>query len=157
MMGDTDFPIAMGGQGGSPYEELDPQLLRRLNQPGTVPPGGIKEFLKQYLPKVPGTQKPTGYVREELEGERSFAQSGTGIPDFQVGQAYEQREGGPVFEQMVAQGIPVGVDPDLPMSQEQFSDFVRGRLDKSKPTPPLSPELKQRIQNFRSKYSHLFV
>jgi len=157
MMGATDFPIAMGGQGGSPYEELDPQLLRRLNQPGTVPPGGIKEFLKQYLPKVPGTQKPTGYVREELEGERSFAQSGTGIPDFQVGQAYEQREGGPVFEQMVAGGIPVGEDPIFPMSQDEFRDLIYRNLDQGKPTPPLSPKLQERMQNFRNRYSHLFV
>lgn len=102
MMGDTDFPIAMGGQGGSPYEELDPMMLRRLNQPRTVPEGGFKEFLKQYLPKVPGTDKPAGYFQQELEGSRSFAQSGTDVPDFGVGQAYEQREGGPVFDELVA-------------------------------------------------------
>lgn len=112
-MGDTDFPIAMGGQGGSPYEELDPLLLRRLNQPSTVPTGGFKEFLKQYLPKVPGTQKPTGYVREELEGSRSFAQSGTDVPDFQAGQSYEQREGGPVFEKMVAGSPSFETLPDI--------------------------------------------
>lgn len=101
-MGDNDFPIAMAGQGGSPYEELDPEMLRRLRQPATVPPGGFKDFLKQYLPKVPGTQKPQGYFREELEGEKSYAQSGTDIPSFQIGQEYEQKEGGPVFEQMIA-------------------------------------------------------
>ncbi|MEY5146587.1 MAG: hypothetical protein RL224_901, partial [Actinomycetota bacterium] len=121
-MGDNDFPVAIGGQGGSPYQELDPELLRRMNQPATIPSGGFKDFLKQYLPKVPGTQNPTGYVRKELEGTRSFAQSGTDIPDFQVGQVYEQREGGPVFEQTVAQGIPVGQDPSLPMSQDEFRD-----------------------------------
>ena len=101
-MGDNDFPIAMAGQGGSPYEEFDPEMLRRMRQPATAPAGGFKEFLKQYLPKVPGTQKPQGYFREELEGERSYSQAGTDIPDFGIQQAYEQREGGPVFEQMVA-------------------------------------------------------
>jgi len=106
MMGDTDFPIAMGGQGGSPYEELDPMMLRRLNQPRTVPEGGFKEFLKQYLPKVPSTDKPAGYFQQELEGSRSFAQSGTDVPDFGVGQAYEQREGGPVFDEMAANQGP---------------------------------------------------
>lgn len=58
--------------------------------------------LKQYLPKVSGTQKPQGYFREELEGERSYSQAGTDIPDFGIQQAYEQREGGPVFKQIVA-------------------------------------------------------
>jgi hypothetical protein len=156
-MGDTDFPIAMGGQGGSPYQELDPELLRRMRQPSTAPAEGFKEFLKQYLPKVPGTQKPAGYIREELEGKRSFAQSGTDIPDFQVGQTYEQREGGPVSEQVVARGIPVGMDPDLPMSQDQFRDLIYRNLNQGNPTPPLPPEIKQRMQDFRNRYSHLFI
>lgn len=156
-MGDNDFPIAMGGQGGSPYQELDPEFLRRMSQPSTMPPGGFKEFLKQYLPKVPGTQKPTGYVQEELKGKRSFAQSGTGVPDFQVGQSYEQREGGPIVEETVAGGIPVGSDPIFPMSQDEFRDLIYRNLDQSKPTPPLSPQLKQRMQDFRNRYSHLFV
>lgn len=104
-MGDNDFPIAMAGQGGSPYESLDPEMLRRLSQPSTIPPGGFKEFLKQYLPKVPGTQKPQGYFREELEGQRSYSQAGTDIPDFGFQQQYAQTEGGPVFEQLIA-GAP---------------------------------------------------
>jgi len=29
----------------------------------------------------------------------------------------------------IAGGIPVGEDPDLPMSQEQFNDYVRGRIE----------------------------
>lgn len=156
-MGDNDFPIAMGGVGGSPLQPIDPEYLRKMQQPVTQPEGGFKKFLQDYLPKVPGTQKPQGYVREELEGEKSYSQAGTDIPSFQVGQKYEQREGGPVMEQTTAQGIPVGVDPIFPMSQEEFRDLIYRNLDQNKPTPPVPPELKQKMQNFRNRYSHLFV
>lgn len=138
MMMDKDFPISMSEKGGSSTKSFP-------------------EFLKQYLPKVPGTQKPHGYVREELEGERSYSQAGTDIPDFGVQQAYEQKEGGPVFEQMVAGGIPVGEDPIFPMSQDEFKDLIYRNLDQGKPTPPLPSRMQERMQNFKKRYSHLFV
>lgn len=75
MMMDNDFPVAMAGG---------------------------KRFLEGYLPKLPITQKPQGYFREELGGERTYTQSGTNIPSFNVGQTYGQAEGGPVYEQLIA-------------------------------------------------------
>ena len=153
-MGDTDFPIAMGGGfGGSPLQPIDPDYRDKMLQPGTTPPGGFKEFLQQYLPKVPGTQKPTGYFREDLSGERSYAQSGTDIPSFQVGQSYGQQEGGPIYGQTVAQGIPVGQDPIFPMGQEEFSDYVRGRMEqRNPPNQPIPADILRRIQGVRAKY-----
>jgi len=130
-MGDNDFPVTMAGSGGAP-----------------------KGFLEQYLPKIKDTQKPQGYFREELEGERKYSQEGTDIPGFSVGQSYGQTEGGPVFNSTVAQMDEI---PLFPMQQGQFSDYVRGRSDRSRPEVPISPELKQMIKNFRNKYSHLFV
>lgn len=114
-------------------------------------------FLSGYLPKVPDTQKPTGYLQEYQAGEKTYAQAGAGIPSFQLGQTYGQQEGGPVYSSLTAQGIPVGQDPIFPMSQEEFKDLMYRKSDQSKPVTPLSPELKQMIQNFQSRYSHLFT
>ena len=49
-----------------------------------------------------------------------------------------------VLAEKIAGGIPVGEDPIFPMSQDEFSDFVRGRLDQKygpmkKPTTPRPP------------------
>lgn len=157
-MGDNDFPIAMAGQGGSPYQELDPMMLRRLNQPPTVPSEGFKDFLKQYLPKVPDTKKPTGYLQEEKEGSRTFAQSGTDVPNFQVGQAYEQQEGGPIFEQMFAGGPSFDMAPDIddPII-DRWLEQERSKPGYVPPKIPTGPELKRRIDNFRQRYGHLLV
>ena len=150
---DNDFPVAMGGFGGSPMQPIDPEYLRKMQQPVTQPAGGFKKFLEEYLPKVPGTEKPQGYFREELGGERTYAQSGTDIPSFQVGQAYGQKEGGPVYERTVAQGIPVGQDPIFPMGQEEFSDYVRGRMEqRNPPNQPIPADILRRIQGVRAKY-----
>lgn len=60
--------------------------------------------------------------------------------------------GGPVVNQTVAQGIPVGQDPIFPMGQEEFSDYVRGRLEQKKgvgnPTPK---EILDRIPGIRAR------
>ena len=150
---DNDFPVAMGGFGGSPMQPIDPEYLRKMQQPATQPAGGFKKFLEEYLPKVPGTQKPQGYFREELGGERTYAQSGTDIPSFNVGQTYGQTEGGPVFSQTVTQGIPVGQDPIFPMGQEEFSDYVRGRMEqRNPPNRPIPPDIMRRIEGVRAKY-----
>jgi len=54
--------------------------------------------------------------------------------------------------QALAQGIPVGEDPIFPMGQEEFSDYVRGRLEQRKgvgnPTPK---EILDRIPGIRSR------
>jgi hypothetical protein len=49
-----------------------------------------------------------------------------------------------IAEQLLAGGIPVGEDPIFPMSQDEFSDFVKGRLDQKygpmkKPATPRPP------------------
>jgi hypothetical protein len=111
-------------------------------------------FLNQYLPSVPSTKKPEGYFQQELEGFRDYSQEGTGIRDFKVGQSYKQREGGPVFSQTIEQADGSSM---FPMSQEEFRQRVWDQQDRHKPKVPTSPELKQMIKNFRSKYSHLFV
>lgn len=138
-MGDNDFPVAMGGVGSSIMQPLGQEYLR-------------KKFLQDYLPKVPDTQKPTGYFREELGGERTYAQSGTNIPSFNIGQTYGQTEGGPVFSQTVAQGIPVGQDPIFPMSQEEFSDYIRNKQDQRVPLGPTPANLMRKIEKVGSKY-----
>lgn len=60
--------------------------------------------------------------------------------------------GGSVTNQIVAQGIPVGQDPIFPMGQEEFSDYVRGRLEQKKgvgnPTPK---EILDRIPAIRAR------
>ena len=157
-MGDNDFPIAMAGQGGSPYEQIDPMMLRRLNQPRTVPEGGFKDFLKQYLPKVPGTQKPQGYFREELEGERSYSQAGTDILDFGIQQAYAQKEGGPVLEQTIAGSPSFEMAPDIDSPEvDRWLEQERRKPGYVPTKIPSGPELRRRIENFRKQYGHLFV
>ena len=111
-------------------------------------------FLNQFLPNVSRTEKPEGYFQQELEGFRDYSQKGTGIPAFSVGQSYGQREGGPILSQTVAQA---GGSSMFPMSQEEFRQRVWDQQDRHKPEVPTSPELKQMIKNFRSRYSHLFV
>ena len=47
--------------------------------------------------------------------------------------------------QQLAQGIPVGQDPLLPMDQDQFRDWVLYNMDKNNPLPkkpaPTGPQL----------------
>lgn len=60
--------------------------------------------------------------------------------------------GGSAVNQTVAQGLPVGQDPIFPMGQEEFSDYVRGRLEQKKgvgnPTPK---EILDRIPGIRAR------
>lgn len=52
----------------------------------------------------------------------------------------------------VTQGIPVGEDPIFPMGQEEFSDYVRGRLDQRKGiNNPLPEEIRRRIPGIRAR------
>lgn len=64
----------------------------------------------------------------------------------------EQMLAGSVPGQTLAQGIPVGQDPIFPMGQEEFSDYVRGRLEQKKgvgnPTPK---EILDRIPAIRAR------
>ena len=90
-----------------------------------------------------------GYLQEFVAGMNRYQQAGTDVPDFGVQMDYSQQAGGP----LVAQGIPVGQDPIFPMSQEEFSDYVRGRLDqKNPPNRPIPADMMRRIQGVRAKY-----
>jgi hypothetical protein len=88
-----------------------------------------------------------GYLQEYIAGMNRYQQAGADVPDFGVQTDYAQQEGGPLVGQTVAQGIPVGQDPIFPMSQEEFSDYVRGRLDQKIPA-----DMMRRIQGVRAKY-----
>lgn len=56
-------------------------------------------------------------------------------------------------EAVIARGLPVGEDPIFPMSQEEFSDYVYGRLDQKKGVKPQLPEeIKNRIRSARIKF-----
>lgn len=129
-MGDTDFPSVLGG--------------------GQT--NNFKQFLESYLPKVPDFAGPPGYFRQDLSGKQTYQQSITGQPDVNIRKQYGQTEGGPVYGSLIAQGIPVGQDPMLPMSQEEFKDWVLTGMERNKPVPPLSPELRRKIDSFRSRF-----
>lgn len=64
----------------------------------------------------------------------------------------EQLLAGSVPDQTIAQSLPVGQDPIFPMGQEEFSDYVRGRLEQKKgvgnPTPK---EILDRIPAIRAR------
>jgi len=90
-----------------------------------ITPG--KQFLLSFFPQVPMTRKPEGYFREELEGSRSYAQTGTDIPDFGIGQQYGQREGGPIFGETVVAGNPSFdiLDRDIPALGPETPAYMR--------------------------------
>lgn len=109
MMMDNDFPIAMAGNtGGIPGEELDAEMKRKLMQPPTAPKEGFKEFLKQYLPKVPGSNLPqaSGYQQEYVRGIEDYSQAGTEIPSMRLQDKYAQESGGPLYEQTLISSTP---------------------------------------------------
>lgn len=107
----------------------------------TTTPG--EQFLLSFLPRITVTGKPEGYFRQELEGKRSYAQTGTDIPDFGIGQQYEQREGGPIFGETVIAGNPSFdiLDRDIPalgpetpasMRRRQLEMLMPGHLERRK-------------------------
>lgn len=58
-----------------------------------------------------------------------------------------------LVQETIARGIPVGEDPIFPMSQEEFSDYVYGRLDQKKGLRPQLPdEIKNRIRSAKIKF-----
>lgn len=104
-----------------------------------ITPG--KQFLLSFLPQVPMTRKPEGYFREELAGSRSYAQTGTDIPDFGIGQQYGQREGGPIFGETVVAGDP---SFDLRMPKTPAGQSFEG-------VPNASPEMLRRLMERKMK------
>jgi hypothetical protein len=115
----------------------------------------------------------TSYLKKYGGGEQ-YSQTGTNIPTFSVGRDFEGGEGtgippyfneelraSPNFDEQyrpleIAQGVPVGQDENLPMSQEAFRDAIYTLQEKKRGalTKPvnLSPGLLNRMRSMRSQY-----
>lgn len=65
--------------------------------------------------------QPLPYRPQEKEAETLIGQGADFLNSYIKGLFSSPTE--------VAGGIPVGEDPDLPMTQEQFNDYVRGRIE----------------------------
>jgi len=120
----------------------------------------VPEWAKPQYPKPeePGEKEPVkkaaaeGFVREYVAGMNQYQQYGTDIPNFGMQTNYAQQAGGPLVGRTVAQGIPVGEDPIFPMGQEEFSDYVRGRLEQRQGIQkPLPEEIRRRIPGIRAR------
>jgi hypothetical protein len=147
MMMDNDFPMIAKETSNprSPYDVYK------------APDWAKPKYPQQ--PQEPEKEGPVknaaglGHLQEYIAGMTRYQQAGTDVPDFGMQTDYAQQAGGPLVGQTVAQGIPVGQDPIFPMSQEEFSDYVRGRLDqKNPPNRPIPANMMRRIQGVRAKY-----
>ena len=97
--------------------------------------------------------KAMGFLQAYKQGMSEYSQAGEQIPDLRLQNKYAQEFGGPLIEEKLVQGIPVGEDPIFPMGQEEFSDYVRGRLEQRKGfNPPLPEEIRRRIPAVRAKF-----
>jgi len=148
MMMDNDFPLigARTTDPRSPRDEFVPQ-----------------DWQKNLFPRQPEKQKPEeqgpvkqagtlGYLQQYVAGMNRYQQAGTDVPNFGVQTDYAQQAGGPLMGRTIAQGIPVGEDPIFPMGQEEFSDYVRGRLEQRKGIQnPLPEEMRRRIPGIRAR------
>ena len=147
MMMDNDFPM-LSKETSNPRSPYDVYKAPDWAKP---------KYPQQ--PQEPEKEGPVknaaglGYLQEYVAGMNRYQQAGTDVPDFGVQMDYAQQSGGPLMGQTVAQGIPVGQDPIFPMGQEEFSDYVRGRLDqKNPPNRPIPADMMRRIQGVRAKY-----
>ena len=147
MMMDNDFPMAMAGSGGSPYQPYVPPA--GPSKP-TQPAEGFEEFRKKH--GIKKSSDPSGYLQEYVAGMQGYSQEGTDIPDLRVQTDYAQKSGGPLVSEAVAQGIPVGQDPIFPMSQEEFSDWVRTSIGRKQPYIAPPARIRDRIDALRAKY-----
>jgi hypothetical protein len=103
--------------------------------------------------------------RDFSAASQDYSQSGTDIPSFNegsggafaVGSDFPGQGFGYQYQSpSVAQGIPVGQDENLPMSQWAFRDAVETLRDKKRGalTNPieLPPALQERMRLMRSRY-----
>jgi hypothetical protein len=143
MMMDNDFPMITKETSNprSPYDVYK------------APDWAKPKYPQQ--PQEPEQEGPVknaaglGYLQEFIAGMNRYQQAGTDVPDFGVQMDYAQQAGGP----LVAQGIPVGQDPNLPMDQDQFQDWVRGQMDKrNHQYIPSSPAMQDRMRRIRERY-----
>jgi len=115
--------IATTNRGGVPNRPVDPELLRRLQQPGTPPPPGFREQFN--LPPASGSLPQAGFSpMGMLAGAPSFDINRT--PGALGGRSGEQLkrlyEGGTqqnqqLNEELRRRGIMPGSGPQLPMAQ----------------------------------------
>ena len=147
MMMDNDFPMITKETSNprSPYDVYK------------APDWAKPKYPQQ--PQEPEKEGPVknaaglGYLQEYVAGMNRYQQAGTDVPDFGVQTDYAQQAGGPLVGQTVAQGIPVGQDPIFPMGQEEFSDYVRGRMEqRNPPNRPVPADIMRRIEGVRAKY-----
>jgi hypothetical protein len=119
------------------------------------------ESKEKYGPPPEGFERPTpvkkagnvGWLQEYVAGMNRFQQQGTNVPYYGEQTNYAQERGGPLMGQTtVTQGIPVGQDPIFPMGQEEFSDYVRSRMESGKQANPMPADLMRRIQSVKAKY-----
>lgn len=145
MMMDNDFPMLTKETSNprSPYDIYKAPDWAKPRQPKPEEPDQTEPVKKA---------EALGYLQEYVAGMNRYQQAGTDIPEFGVQTDYAQQAGGPLMGQTVAQGIPVGEDPIFPMGQEEFSDYVRGRLEQwegiKRPTPE---HIMRRIPGIRAR------
>jgi len=72
--------------------------------------------------------QPLPYRPQEQEAETLVKQGADFLNDYIKGVLSTPTE--------VAGGIPVGQDPNLPMSQEEFNDYIWGRVESRRGTLP---------------------
>ena len=83
--------------------------------------GDRMETLPYYPSLDVARAQPLPYRPQEQEAETLIGQGADFLNNYIKGLVSSPAE--------IAGGIPVGEDPDLPMSQEQFNDYVRGRIE----------------------------
>ena len=93
---------------------------------------------------------PVGYLQAYSSGLNRYQQEGPDIPTFGVQTDYAKQEGGP----LVSQSFQIPVDIDDP-SIDRLLEWKRQQPGYTPPQIPSGPELRERINNFRQRYSHL--
>lgn len=145
MMMDNDFPMLTKETSNprSPYDIYKAPDWAKPRQPKPEEPDQTEPVKKA---------EALGYLQEYVAGMNRYQQAGTDIPDFGIQTDYAQQAGGPLMGRTVAQGIPVGEDPIFPMGQEEFSDYVRGRLEQREGIKRPTPEhIMRRIPGIRAR------
>lgn len=146
MMMDNDFPMLTKETSNprSPYDIYKAPDWAKPQYPKPEEPGQTEPVKKA---------EALGYLQEYVAGMNRYQQAGADVPDFGVQTDYAQQAGGPLVGQTVAQGIPVGEDPNLPMEQYQFQEWVRGQMDKrGHKYIPSPPALQERMGRIRQRY-----
>ena len=99
------------------------------------------------------TSNPAGPRDVYKRPDESKEKYGPPPEGFQRPTPAKQAETAQFLNQYIARGIPVGEDPIFPMGQEEFSDYVRGRMEqRNPPNRPIPADIMRRIEGVRAKY-----